>query len=354
MADSEQSADPAGEGTAPGLVWICRSWLRLRLYSRVQLQVGKTNTLTAFRSREQLQDCSVSLSRHQSLLLSRSRWDAQPLTNLQGGDDVELAPRLWRSRASKPPCHPAEYSGGLACRWRTSGLVTLSRCSPERGRLTITDESVGKISTASSELLADSGLPRFGRVSVSCQESDQPPTTFQQCDPRLLQHLSMAETVLVTKPREAITVITINRPQAKNAVDPQTARLLYNKFLEFEDDPSQKICVFHGANGTFCSGADLKAVAASANSENAVQVKRVDGRNQGPMGPSRMRVKKPVIAAVAGYAVAGGLELSLVADMRIVEEDAVFGVFCRRWGVPLIDGGTQRLPTIVGYGRAME
>jgi enoyl-CoA hydratase/carnithine racemase len=163
------------------------------------------------------------------------------------------------------------------------------------------------------------------------------------------------ETVLVTNREDAITVITINRPHAKNAVDPHTARLLYEKFLAFEQDAAQKICVFHGENGTFCSGADLKAVAQSANGQpRSLQVSSVDGRNQGPMGPSRLQVKKPVIAAVAGYAVAGGLELSLVADMRIVEEDAVFGVFCRRWGVPLIDGGTVRLQAIVGYGRAME
>lgn len=164
----------------------------------------------------------------------------------------------------------------------------------------------------------------------------------------------MAETVLVTQPEKAITVITLNRQHAKNAVDPQTARALYDRFLEFEQDESQKICVFHGAHGTFCSGADLKAVANSAKDQSTLQVTRVHGRNQGPMGPSRLQVRKPVIAAVAGYAVAGGLELSLLADMRIVEEDAVFGVFCRRWGVPLIDGGTVRLQAVVGYGRAME
>lgn len=162
------------------------------------------------------------------------------------------------------------------------------------------------------------------------------------------------ESVVVTKPKEAITVITINRPHAKNAVDPPTAKALYDSFLEFEQDASQKICVFHGANGSFCSGADLKAVASSAKDGSTLQVSRVDGRNLGPMGPSRLQVQKPVIAAVAGYAVAGGLELSLIADLRIVEETAVFGVFCRRWGVPLIDGGTVRLQAIVGYGRAME
>lgn len=162
------------------------------------------------------------------------------------------------------------------------------------------------------------------------------------------------DTVQVTRPKQGITVITINRPQAKNAVDPQTARLLYDKFIEFEQDASQKICVFHGANGTFCSGADLKAVAATAKDSSALQASSVNGRNLAPMGPSRLQVHKPVIAAVAGYAVAGGLELSLLADMRVVEDDAVFGVFCRRWGVPLIDGGTVRLQAIVGYGRAME
>lgn len=153
---------------------------------------------------------------------------------------------------------------------------------------------------------------------------------------------------------DGITVITINRKHRRNAVDmAQTSPKLYEAFLAFEDDPNQKICVFQGADGTFCAGADLHAIAQSGPKREPPAPK-VGDRNIGPMGPSRLQVKKPVIAAVSGYAVAGGLELSLVADVRIVEEDAVFGVFCRRWGVPLIDGGTVRLQAIIGLGRAMD
>lgn len=150
-----------------------------------------------------------------------------------------------------------------------------------------------------------------------------------------------------------ITTIALNRAARRNAVDPTTARKLYDAFLKFEADDSQKVCVFHGANGTFCAGADLQEVAKSALSE-APHFGPVRGRNIAPMGPSRMQARKPVICAVSGYAVAGGLELSLLGDMRVVEEDAVFGVFCRRFGVPLIDGGTVRLQAIVGLGRAMD
>ncbi|KAJ6068423.1 hypothetical protein N7499_010310 [Penicillium canescens] len=148
-----------------------------------------------------------------------------------------------------------------------------------------------------------------------------------------------------------ILVITINRPERKNAVDPPTAKALYEAIRAFEDDPTQKVCVLTGAGNTFCAGADLHSVAQNTPGEN---LQPVDGRNLGPMGPSRLVVQKPVICAVSGYAVAGGLELSLLADLRVVEEDAVFGVFCRRWGVPLIDGGTVRLQAIVGLGRALD
>ncbi|CAG8068150.1 unnamed protein product [Penicillium salamii] len=153
---------------------------------------------------------------------------------------------------------------------------------------------------------------------------------------------------------EGISVITINRPERKNAVDTLTAEALYQAIVNFEDDPKQKVCVLTGAGGTFCAGADLHGVAQANHDKPAANLQPVNGRNLGPMGPSRMMVKKPVICAVSGYAVAGGLELSLLADMRVVEEDAVFGVFCRRWGVPLIDGGTVRLQAIVGLGRALD
>ena len=166
------------------------------------------------------------------------------------------------------------------------------------------------------------------------------------------------EAVKYATTADGITTITINRAHRRNAVNTATATKLRNAFLAFEEDATQKICVFHGANGTFCAGFDLQALAkasSSSSQDNIEQPARpVQGRNQGPMGPSRMTISKPVIAAVSGYAVAGGLELSLLADMRVVEEDAVFGVLCRRFGVPLIDGGTVRLQKIVGLGRAMD
>jgi enoyl-CoA hydratase/carnithine racemase len=151
-----------------------------------------------------------------------------------------------------------------------------------------------------------------------------------------------------------ISVIAINRPHRKNAVDPLTAKALYEAILIFEDDPNQKVCVLTGTGSSFCAGADLHGVAQADNDKPGENLQPVNGRNLGPMGPSRLTIKKPVICAIAGYAVAGGLELSLLADMRVVEEDAVFGVFCRRWGVPLIDGGTVRLQAIVGLGRALD
>jgi enoyl-CoA hydratase/carnithine racemase len=165
------------------------------------------------------------------------------------------------------------------------------------------------------------------------------------------------DAVTSTSTPNGITTILINRQHRRNAVDPPTAQKLYQKILDFENDASQKVCILAGANGTFCAGADLHEVAGAglqqpqSERENLQPVK---GRNLAPMGPSRLQVKKPVIAAVSGFAVAGGLELSLIADMRVVEEDAVFGVFCRRWGVPLIDGGTVRLQAIVGLGRALD
>lgn len=163
--------------------------------------------------------------------------------------------------------------------------------------------------------------------------------------------MTEADSLVVTDTSNpGITILTINRPQRKNAVDSVTAKALYEAILRFEADASQKVCILTGTGGTFCAGADLHSVAQNAGNN----LQPVNGRNQGPMGPSRLIVQKPVIAAVAGYAVAGGLELSLLADMRVVEEDAVFGVFCRRWGVPLIDGGTVRLQATVGLGRALD
>ena len=144
-----------------------------------------------------------------------------------------------------------------------------------------------------------------------------------------------------------VTTVLLHRPEHKNAVDRETAHALSRAFDAFEADDDAKVAVIHGEGGTFCAGADLKAVASG-------NLNDVDPRGPGPLGPTRRFLKKPVIAAVEGYAVAGGLELSLMADMRVVAEDAVFGVFCRRWGVPLIDGCTVRLARVVGQGRALD
>jgi enoyl-CoA hydratase len=140
-----------------------------------------------------------------------------------------------------------------------------------------------------------------------------------------------------------VTTVVIDRPQARNAVDRETAEALADAFRAFDADPDAAVAVLWGAGGTFCAGADLKRM------DN-----RVEADGDGPMGPSRLELSKPVIAAVAGHAVAGGLELACWCDLRVVEEDAVLGVFCRRFGVPLIDGGTTRLPRMVGLGRALD
>ena len=152
--------------------------------------------------------------------------------------------------------------------------------------------------------------------------------------------------IYVEKNYPVFTVI-IDNPDVKNAVDGPTAQELADAFRDFEKDENALVAVLWGANGTFCAGANLKAIAEGHSN-------RIDTRGDGPMGPSRMVLSKPVIAAVAGYAVAGGLELALWCDLRIVEKSAIFGVFCRRFGVPLIDGGTVRLPRLIGLSRAMD
>ena len=149
-----------------------------------------------------------------------------------------------------------------------------------------------------------------------------------------------------------ITVI-IDRPQARNAVNGPTAIALFEAFEEFDRDDSASVAVLWGDHGTFCAGADLKAIG-TPDSNPTLPIDVAGPAAPAPMGPSRMVLSKPVIAAVSGYAVAGGLELALWCDLRVVEEDAVFGVFCRRWGVPLIDGGTVRLPRLIGHSRAMD
>ena len=145
----------------------------------------------------------------------------------------------------------------------------------------------------------------------------------------------------------AVTTVILDRPDRRNAIDRPTGQALLAAFRAFERDTSARVAVLWGANGTFCAGADLKAVAAGPK-------KRKLQYGDGPMGPTRMLLSKPVLGAVSGYAVAGGFELAVWCDLRIVEEDAVMGVFNRRWGIPLIDGGTVRLPALIGLGRALD
>ncbi len=144
-----------------------------------------------------------------------------------------------------------------------------------------------------------------------------------------------------------VTTVSLSRPERRNAVDGPTAAALVQAFRDFDGDHAAAVAVLHGEGGVFCAGADLKAIGTAKSN-------RVDRDGDGPMGPTRIRLSKPVIAAIGGHAVAGGLELALWCDLRIAEQDAVLGVFCRRWGVPLIDGGTVRLPRLIGASRAMD
>jgi len=152
-----------------------------------------------------------------------------------------------------------------------------------------------------------------------------------------------------TERRDQIFVVTITRPEVRNCVDRETAAALAEAFRTFDADDSLRVAILQGQGGCFCAGADLKEVGSGGGNQNVVTL---DG--DGPMGPSRMRLSKPVIAAVEGYAVAGGIELAAWCDLRVAASDAVFGVFCRRWGVPLVDGGTIRLPRLIGESHAMD
>jgi enoyl-CoA hydratase len=158
--------------------------------------------------------------------------------------------------------------------------------------------------------------------------------------------MSGSEAVKVSR-EGPVTTVLLARPERRNAVDGPTAQALADAFRAFDADPEAAVAVLAGEGGVFCAGADLKAVGTASGNH-------VEDEGDGPMGPTRMRLSKPVIAAIAGHAVAGGLELALWCDLRIAEQDAVLGVFCRRWGVPLIDGGTVRLPRLIGAGRAMD
>ncbi|MEZ5217244.1 MAG: crotonase/enoyl-CoA hydratase family protein [Ilumatobacteraceae bacterium] len=146
-----------------------------------------------------------------------------------------------------------------------------------------------------------------------------------------------------------ITVVTIDRPDRRNAIDGPSAAALFEAFQTFDTDDSASVAVLTGAGGTFCAGADLKAIAGGDGNRVEADVAR-----PGPLGPTRMLLSKPVIAAVEGHAVAGGLELALWCDLRVAARDAVFGVYCRRWGVPLVDGGTVRLPRLIGHSNALD
>jgi len=146
-----------------------------------------------------------------------------------------------------------------------------------------------------------------------------------------------------------VCIVTIDRPEVRNAVDGPTAHLLAEAFRAFDADPSASVAVLTGADGTFCAGADLKGIGEGRGNRVERHVAA-----DGPMGPTRMLLSKPVIAAVEGFAVAGGLELAIWCDLRVAASDATFGVYCRRWGVPLIDGGTVRLPRVIGAGRALD
>jgi enoyl-CoA hydratase len=156
----------------------------------------------------------------------------------------------------------------------------------------------------------------------------------------------MTEAVRIERAGPVWTVL-LSRPERRNAVDGPTADSLADAFRAFDQDEEAAVAVLHGEGGVFCAGADLQAVGAETGN-------RVGADGDGPMGPTRMRLGKPVIAAIDGYAVAGGLELALWCDLRVAAQDAVLGVFCRRWGVPLIDGGTVRLPRLIGMSRAMD
>ncbi len=145
----------------------------------------------------------------------------------------------------------------------------------------------------------------------------------------------------------AVAIVTLDRPEVRNAVDRDTAAALAEAFRRFDADETLSVAVLTGAHGTFCAGADLKAVADGRGN-------RMTPEGDGPMGPTRMQLGKPVLAAVEGHAVAGGLELALWCDLRVAARDAVFGVYCRRWGVPLVDGGTVRLPRLIGHSHALD
>jgi enoyl-CoA hydratase len=187
----------------------------------------------------------------------------------------------------------------------------------------------------------------FGHFRPGPQRRDRPRNGHEWPVARSLYAARMSVRIESDGP---VTTVVIDRPEARNAVDGPTATALADAFRAFDADPDQRVAVLTGAGGTFCAGADLKAIGTPTGN----QVQPVGGGADGPMGPTRLRLGKPVVAAIEGYAVAGGIELAIWCDLRVAAEDATLGVFCRRWGVPLIDGGTVRLPRLIGTGRALD
>jgi enoyl-CoA hydratase len=173
---------------------------------------------------------------------------------------------------------------------------------------------------------------------------------------------SSAQNSVSVQRQGSVTIVTLSRPQVRNAVNAATAQQLHAAFVAFDADPEARVAVFHGAHGHFCAGWDLQAGAAllgqsadaAQHMAKALDFAPQDHQPPGPMGPTRLQLSKPVIAAISGAAVAGGMELALWCDMRVMDDDAYFGVYCRRFGVPLIDGGTVRLPRLIGLGHAMD
>lgn len=162
--------------------------------------------------------------------------------------------------------------------------------------------------------------------------------------------MSESSPTVLQEIRGPVVIISLNRPEVRNCVDGPTAAALAQAFRDFDHDPALKVAILTGQGGHFCAGADLKAVASGDDERR----NRIDADGDGPMGPTRMQLSKPVIAAVSGYCVAGGLELAAWCDLRVADDSAIFGVFCRRFGVPLIDGGTVRLPRLIGMSRALD
>ncbi|XP_072234969.1 enoyl-CoA hydratase EchA19 [Leuresthes tenuis] len=196
-------------------------------------------------------------------------------------------------------------------------------------------------------LMATYQSKTFGQT----QRTTLTPTNSYSCSTGEEDTKTTAGQTVVSERRGCVVTVAINRPEARNAVNQETARRLLEELQAFESDPDLNVAILHGRGGNFCAGYDLKML---ANQKAPLKLEQDVTKGPGPMGPSRLQLSKPLIAAVSGFAVAGGLELALLADLRVVEESAVMGVFCRRFGVPLIDGGTVRLPRLIGLSRALD